>query len=146
MWWLFLLVYLQTFTQHTITYLSSWAKGRARYTALINCNKSSNLGTKAFKRGQVLTIYLFAAFVPTVGRLLLNPLYISTVLGSCTSVYYLSGWISFLPKYFQVQFNYSASDSSMYAGGFCVYVLGHNIYKQIQGDIYNFSLNLACII
>lgn len=54
--------------------------------------------------------------LPTLGRLCLNPLYVLEVLASCTGVYYLSGWIGFLPKYFEEHFYFSAPEASIYGG------------------------------
>ncbi|XP_067931102.1 solute carrier organic anion transporter family member 2B1-like [Watersipora subatra] len=55
-------------------------------------------------------------FLPTFLRLATNPLFIIEVLASCCGVYYISGWLGFLPKYFEETFHYTASNASTYAG------------------------------
>jgi len=54
--------------------------------------------------------------LPTLGKLFLNPLYVTETLAACAGVYYLSGWIGFLPKYFEVQFFFSAWEANIFAG------------------------------
>ena len=64
-----------------------------------------------------LPIYLIAAgLLPTLGSLLTNPVYIFEVMGSVTGVYYIAGWVGFLPKYFEEQFFFTASEASIYSG------------------------------
>lgn len=63
-----------------------------------------------------LTSVFCLGLLSAVWRLLANPLYTAQLFAFMTGTYFVSGWIGFLPKYFEVQFNLTASKASIYAG------------------------------
>lgn len=71
-------------------------------------------------------------------RLLSNPVYIVTCLGSCMELSIVSGFLVFLPKYLETQFTISKSEANLFAGGIavpgaCVGIfLGGYLLKRFQ--------------
>ncbi|RWS28314.1 solute carrier organic anion transporter family member 5A1-like protein, partial [Leptotrombidium deliense] len=71
-------------------------------------------------------------------RLLTNPVYIVTCLGSCMELCIVSGFLVFLPKYLETQFTISKSQANLYAGGIAVpgacigIFLGGYLLKRFQ--------------
>ncbi|RWS08847.1 solute carrier organic anion transporter family member 5A1-like protein [Dinothrombium tinctorium] len=71
-------------------------------------------------------------------RLLTNPVYIITCLGSCMELCIVSGFLVFLPKYLETQFTINKSNANLYAGGIAVpgacigIFLGGYILKRFQ--------------
>jgi len=53
-------------------------------------------------------------------KLLTNKIYMVTCLGACTELIIVSGFIVFLPKYLETQFNLSKSMASMFTGGIAI--------------------------
>ena len=51
-------------------------------------------------------------------KLLTNKIYVVTCLGACTELIIVSGFIVFLPKYLETQFNLNKSMASMFTGAF----------------------------
>ena len=51
-------------------------------------------------------------------KLLTNKIYVVTCLGACTELIIVSGFIVFLPKYLETQFNLNKSMASMFTGEF----------------------------
>jgi len=54
--------------------------------------------------------------LPTLLKLLMNPLFVAETLAASAGVYYIAGWIGYLPKYFEVQFFLTASQANIFAG------------------------------
>lgn len=71
-------------------------------------------------------------------RLLCNPIYMVTCLGSCMELAIVSGFVVFLPKYLETQFNIGKSQASVFTGGIaipgaCVGIfLGGYVLKKFQ--------------
>ena len=71
-------------------------------------------------------------------KLLTNKIYIVTCLGACMELIIVSGFIVFLPKYLETQFNLSKSMASMFTGGIaipgaCIGIfMGGYILKRLQ--------------
>ena len=71
-------------------------------------------------------------------KLLTNKIYIVTCLGACMELIIVSGFIVFLPKYLETQFNLSKSMASMFTGGIAIpgacigILLGGYILKRLQ--------------
>lgn len=71
-------------------------------------------------------------------RLLSNPIYMTTCLGSCMELVIVSGFIVFLPKYLETQFSLGKSQASVFTGaiavpGACIGIfLGGWILKRFQ--------------
>ena len=71
-------------------------------------------------------------------KLLTNKIYMVTCLGACTELIIVSGFIVFLPKYLETQFNLSKSMASMFTGGIaipgaCIGIFfGGYILKRLQ--------------
>jgi hypothetical protein len=71
-------------------------------------------------------------------KLLTNKIYIVTCLGACMELIIVSGFIVFLPKYLETQFNLSKSMASMFTGGIaipgaCIGIFfGGYIIKRLQ--------------
>ena len=71
-------------------------------------------------------------------KLLTNKIYIVTCLGACMELIIVSGFIVFLPKYLETQFNLSKSMASMFTGGIaipgaCIGIfMGGYILKKLQ--------------
>ena len=53
-------------------------------------------------------------------KLLTNKIYLVTCLGACMELIIVSGFIVFLPKYLETQFNLSKSMASMFTGGIAI--------------------------
>ena len=53
-------------------------------------------------------------------KLLTNKIYVVTCLGACMELIIVSGFIVFLPKYLETQFNLSKSMASMFTGGIAI--------------------------
>ena len=56
----------------------------------------------------------------SVWKLLTNKIYLVTCLGACMELIIVSGFIVFLPKYLETQFNLSKSMASMFTGGIAI--------------------------
>lgn len=54
-------------------------------------------------------------------RLVSNPVYIVTCLGACMELMIVSGFIVFLPKYLETQFNLGKSQASVFTGKFVIF-------------------------
>lgn len=71
-------------------------------------------------------------------KLLTNKIYLVTCLGACMELIIVSGFIVFLPKYLETQFNLSKSMASMFTGGIaipgaCIGIFfGGYILKRLQ--------------
>ncbi|CAN7988920.1 unnamed protein product [Ixodes hexagonus] len=71
-------------------------------------------------------------------RLLCNPIYMVTCLGSCMELAIVSGFVVFLPKYLETQFNIGKSQANVFTGGIaipgaCVGIfLGGYVLKKFQ--------------
>jgi len=71
-------------------------------------------------------------------KLLTNKIYIVTCLGACMELIIVSGFIVFLPKYLETQFNLGKSMASMFTGGIaipgaCIGIfLGGYLLKRFQ--------------
>ncbi len=89
-------------------------------------------------------------------RLLTNKIYMVTCLGACMELIIVSGFIVFLPKYLETQFNLSKSMASMFTGGIaipgaCIGIfLGGWLLKRLQlrprGAVQFVILcNVACL-
>lgn len=89
-------------------------------------------------------------------KLLSNPIYIVTCLGSCMELCIVSGFLVFLPKYLETQFTIGKSQANLFAGGIavpgaCVGIfLGGYLLKKLQlkpKDAIQFVLffNLVCM-
>jgi organic anion transporter 3A len=71
-------------------------------------------------------------------KLLTNKIYLVTCFGACMELIIVSGFIVFLPKYLETQFNLSKSMASMFTGGIaipgaCIGIfLGGYILKRLQ--------------
>lgn len=95
--------------------------------------------------------------IPTcMWRLLTNPVYITTCLGSCMELAIVSGFLVFLPKYLETQFSLGKSEANLFAGGIavpgaCVGIfLGGYVLKRFQmkpkGAIqFVLFFNLVCM-
>ena len=74
----------------------------------------------------------------SIWRLLTNKIYIVTCLGACMELIIVSGFIVFLPKYLETQFNLGKSMASMFTGGIaipgaCIGIFfGGYILKRLQ--------------
>lgn len=74
----------------------------------------------------------------SIWRLLCNPIYITTCLGSCMELMIVSGFIVFLPKYLETQFSIGKSQANIFTGGIaipgaCIGVfMGGYILKKLQ--------------
>merc|ERR1719420_1330912 len=74
----------------------------------------------------------------SVWKLLTNKIYLVTCLGACMELIIVSGFIVFLPKYLETQFNLSKSMASMFTGGIaipgaCIGIFfGGYILKRLQ--------------
>ena len=70
--------------------------------------------------------------------MLTNKIYLVTCLGACMELIIVSGFIVFLPKYLETQFNLSKSMASMFTGGIaipgaCIGIFfGGYILKRLQ--------------
>ena len=53
-------------------------------------------------------------------KLLTNKIFMVTCLGACMELIIVSGFIVFLPKYLETQFNLSKSMASMFTGGIAI--------------------------
>lgn len=51
-------------------------------------------------------------------RLLCNPVYVVTCLGSCMELAIVSGFVIFLPKYLETQFSLSNSQANLFTGAY----------------------------
>jgi organic anion transporter 3A len=89
-------------------------------------------------------------------KLLSNPIYIVTCLGSCMELCIVSGFLVFLPKYLETQFTIGKSQANLFAGGIAVpgacfgIFLGGYLLKKLQlkpKDAIQFVLffNLVCM-
>lgn len=89
-------------------------------------------------------------------RLLCNPIYMVTCLGSCMELAIVSGFVVFLPKYLETQFNIGKSQANVFTGGIaipgaCVGIfLGGYVLKKFQmrpkGAIqFVLCFNLLCM-
>lgn len=89
-------------------------------------------------------------------RLISNPIYMTTCLGSCMELMIVSGFIVFLPKYLETQFSLGKSQASVFTGaiavpGACIGIfLGGWILKRFQlkpkGAIqFVLTSNIACL-
>ncbi len=89
-------------------------------------------------------------------RLLTNPVYMTTCLGSCMELAIVSGFLVFLPKYLETQFSLGKSQANLFAGGIavpgaCVGIfLGGYLLKKFQmkpkGAIqFVLFFNLVCM-
>lgn len=58
----------------------------------------------------------YADLLPTMAKLITNPLYMLESFAACAAAYYVAGWIGYLPKYFEEQFLLSATMASVLAG------------------------------
>lgn len=73
-----------------------------------------------------------------IWRLLTNPVYMVTSLGSCMELAIVSGFIIFLPKYVETQFSVGKSDANLLAGGIAIpgaclgIFLGGYFLKKLQ--------------
>ena len=71
-------------------------------------------------------------------KLLSNPIYIVTCLGSCMELCIVSGFLIFLPKYLETQFTIGKSQANLFAGGIAVpgacfgIFLGGYLLKKLQ--------------
>lgn len=71
-------------------------------------------------------------------RLLTNPIYMVTCLGSCMELAIVSGFLIFLPKYLETQFSLRKSQANLFAGGIAIpgacfgIFLGGYILKRLQ--------------
>ena len=81
----------------------------------------------------------FFFFLPrSTWKLLTNKIYLVTCLGACMELIIVSGFIVFLPKYLETQFNLSKSMASMFTGGIaipgaCIGIFfGGYILKRLQ--------------
>jgi organic anion transporter 3A len=74
----------------------------------------------------------------SIWKLLTNKIYIITCMGACMELIIVSGFIVFLPKYLETQFNLDKSTASMFTGGIaipgaCIGIfLGGYILKRLQ--------------
>ena len=83
--------------------------------------------------------HLLFFFLPrSTWKLLTNKIYLVTCLGACMELIIVSGFIVFLPKYLETQFNLSKSMASMFTGGIaipgaCIGIFfGGYILKRLQ--------------
>ena len=71
-------------------------------------------------------------------NLLTNKIYMVTCMGACMELIIVSGFIVFLPKYLETQFNLGKSEASMFTGGIaipgaCIGIfLGGYLLKRMQ--------------
>ena len=61
-------------------------------------------------------VLLRTEFLKTILRLLRTPVYMCVVLGSCISVFGISGMIAFIPKYMETQFLIPAWQANVMVG------------------------------
>ncbi|XP_067138869.1 solute carrier organic anion transporter family member 3A1 [Centruroides vittatus] len=89
-------------------------------------------------------------------RLLCNPIYVVTCLGSCMELSIVSGFVIFLPKYLETQFSIGKSEANIFTGGIaipgaCVGIfMGGYLLKRFQlqpkGAIqFVLFFNLVCM-
>lgn len=89
-------------------------------------------------------------------RLLSNPVYIVTCLGSCMELSIVNGFLVFLPKYLETQFTIGKSEANLFAGGIAVpgacigIFLGGYLLKRFQLGIkgaiqFVLFFNLVCM-
>jgi len=73
-----------------------------------------------------------------IWKLITNWIYLVSCLGACCELIIVSGFIVFLPKYLETQFNLSKSEASMLTGGTAIpgacigIILGGYILKKLQ--------------
>lgn len=89
-------------------------------------------------------------------KLITNPVYITTCLGSCMELAIVSGFLVFLPKYLETQFSMGKSQANLFVGGIAVpgacigIFLGGYLLKKFHmkpKDAIQFVLffNLVCM-
>ncbi|XP_003386816.1 PREDICTED: solute carrier organic anion transporter family member 4A1-like [Amphimedon queenslandica] len=83
-------------------------KERAKEMAKIYSKKYANENS---------TSIVFKMFPTHIKRLILNPSFMFAVLGLCILYIFLQGVISFGPKFYEVQFRFTASTSTLLVGG-----------------------------
>ena len=100
--------------------------------------KSSQGSTTDLKNHQYKQGKSLKDIPSSIWKLLTNPIYMVTCLGSCMEVAIVSGFLVFLPKYLETQFTIDKSKANLFAGGIvvpgaCVGIFsGGHILKRFQ--------------
>lgn len=64
----------------------------------------------------ILHFMFFVDIPASMWRLLSNPIYVVTCLGSCMELSIVNGFLVFLPKYLETQFSIGKSQASIFTG------------------------------
>lgn len=86
------------------------------------------------------TYFIFSDIPASMWRLLSNPIYVVTCLGSCMELSIVNGFLVFLPKYLETQFSIGKSQASIFTGNYCF------IYNYIFFMNFIFIFKKCCMI
>lgn len=64
--------------------------------------------------------FLSIDYFSSLGHLIRNPVYMTLQLGGCLSAFVISGFFTFVPKYFEVMFHLPPSLANIIAGNIYV--------------------------
>ena len=82
----------------------------------LNASTAEDVNANITPEPQTDSLRSIKDLLPTLWKLLLNPLFVIETLAASAGAYYIAGWIGYLPKYFEVQFLLTASEANIYAG------------------------------